>query len=148
MRTILLATTLLAMITLAPMAAAVHGSAYTAHGLATRNGATYDAIVKWTGYWNLEGLPPQSYLVQLSDTSTGDLVADSGAFPGQWASNCWCYSGTEFFFPYHGWANAGSELFDIRGLQTIQINTGNQFMVYVGNYLDYNLVLLVDDYAG
>lgn len=146
MRTILVASALLAMMTIAPMATAVHGSAYTAHGIGIRDGVAYDALVRWTGYWSATGEPFQSYSVVLTDASTGDIVLNSGFFPGGWTANCWCYSGTEFFFPYHGYSTQVG-LFNIYGIQTIHIATGSQFMVYAGNYADVTLSLIVDDYA-
>jgi hypothetical protein len=148
-RSHLFVTALLAMMIVPAFAGAVHGSAYTAHGLATLNGATYDAVVRWTGYWSPIGEPANSYVVTISDASTGDVVDYSGAFPGTWQAQCWCYAGsTEFFFPYHGWSSTQAVSFDLKGLQTINVPTASQFMLYVGNYEEYALVLIVDDYAG
>lgn len=146
MRThLLLAIATLAMT--APSALAVHGSPYTAYGVATLNGNVYDAVVEWTGYWNPTG-PSNSFIVTISVPNTGEVLVNNHLFPGTWQSPCFCYGGTEFFFPYHAWDTANDVNFDIKGLQTLQINTGNQFMVYVGNYNAYELVLVVDDYHG
>lgn len=125
---------------LAPsLASAVHGSPYTATGIAVGpDGSVLDAEVRWTGW------ATQSFVVTLVD-ATGNVIVDHDTFPGLETWQGPVYYNTEFF-QYHGWANpavGGSAHFDIRGYQIIQINTGQLWMWYIGNYEDYTLELVV-----
>ncbi|HEV8361787.1 MAG TPA: hypothetical protein VGR28_15160 [Candidatus Thermoplasmatota archaeon] len=137
MRKILMLTAVAATMVVPSIAAAVHGSPYTATGLAVGvDGGVYAAEVSWTGWWT------QSFVVTLRDTVTNVAVVDHHTFRG---SETWqgpVYYGTEFFM-YHGVSLDASVDFDLRGWQFIQIATGNLWMGYIGSYQGYTLELVV-----
>jgi hypothetical protein len=127
-------------------AGAVHGSPYTANGIAfAPDGSIYNVRVQWTGYWSPDpSLPYSSFIVTLT-TLTGAPVS-SDVFPGQEWWNGPIVANNEIF-GYHGWAQVqagGSPHFDITGTQIINISTGLLYMEYVGNWYDYRLELIVN----
>jgi hypothetical protein len=134
----------LAMLMLAPSALAVHGEAYDAYGTATRvvgtNVENYLVHVHWGGYFS------PTFAVEIMDMSGNPLLTDS--FPGLWQAagpNLLLFE----ILAYHGWASptaGGSVHFDILGVQGQQVLNGapnKAVMLYVGNYYEYRLALVV-----
>jgi hypothetical protein len=142
-KTILAALALGSLMIVPGFAGAVHGSPYTANGIAIGpDGVMYNFRVHWTGYWNTNGEPLYSYVITLSDTN--GVVISQETFPGVETWQGPVVSNIEFFV-YHGWAQpGGSAHFDIQGLQVINISTGLLTMEYVGNWYNYQLELIVN----
>jgi hypothetical protein len=127
----------LALLTIAPTAMAVHGSPYTAYGIAMLGTEVFDITVQWTGWWT------RQYVVTITDQVTGgQLVYDPFAGYETWP---WgrVYGNTEILL-YHGYSAQNAAHFDIKGYQTINLQTGVQNMLYVGNYDSYTIMLIVD----
>jgi hypothetical protein len=126
----------MSLMTVAPGVLAVHGSPYTAYGIAVRDNMVFDATVHWTGWWT------RSYVVTITELTGTDVVGPVG-FPGYEQLQGGAYYWGEFFW-YHGYSLDPTHDFDITGIQTINFNTGAQHMLYTGNYGPYELVLIVD----
>jgi len=127
---------LAATLTIAPSAMAVHGSPYTAKGLAIdAEGDVHTAIVEWTGWWT------RTFKVTITDMTTNQVEV-SAEFRGYETWNGPVAFNTEFF-AYHGWSLDPAHSFDITGYQIIQIQTAFVTMGYTGYYGDYELVLFV-----
>jgi len=119
----------------------------------------YNANVLWGGFNPPPGLCFDCYRVTISDTTTGAVVAQA-VFLGMEQWGC-CVIGPaggvyQELFQYHGchstaisW-NGGTcqdaPDFDIYGLQSINVNTAQQAMLYEGWMNQFALVLYVDTY--
>jgi hypothetical protein len=140
----ILAAAALALVMLAPPVLAVHGEAYDAYGTGTRVVGTdvqnFLVHVYWSGYYG------HTFTVEISDLSGNLLTTES--FPGLFQA-----AGPVIYLfevlAYHGWASptaGGSVHFDIIGVQGQQVAGGGPdkaVMLYVGNYYDMRLALVV-----
>lgn len=170
MRVTLAATIACVLLTVAPAGVGVHGEAYDAYGIATRcgeptvvgpigplwaeavpnpttcDGVAYLAEAHWSGYdWTSSCI--QCMTVVIRDTAGNPLVTEQ--FPAYWTAQ----GPVLYYFEtlvYHAWATDGSAHFDIKGVQNQQVVGGGPnkaIMLYVGNYKDYALTLVVDGYT-
>jgi hypothetical protein len=137
----------------APSVVAVHGEAYTAYGLATNAaGQVLNAEVHWSGYTPVEGCSSGwsgCFTVTLS-TLDGVVVVQENV------AGSWYATGPVFYFfeilNYQAWATEAGcgqtscpHLY-IRGFQGQQVAGGAEqkaIMLYVGNYWDWQLSLVV-----
>ncbi|HEV8361789.1 MAG TPA: hypothetical protein VGR28_15170 [Candidatus Thermoplasmatota archaeon] len=137
---------------MAPPSVAVHGEAYTAYGTAINAaGELLFAEVHWSGYdWTSScGSGWGCFTVTLT-TPDGAVVVQEQV-PGFWSANGPVY----YFFEilnYQAWAaESGCSATScphllIRGLQGQQVTNGGEqkaIMLYVGNYWDWQLQLVV-----
>jgi hypothetical protein len=136
----LLGAVALVAMTLVPSVLAVHGEPYDAYGTAVgANGSVLLARVSWSGWWD------QTFTVTLKDPATSAVVTNE-VFRGVYQiSGGWGYGGWEFL-PYQAWAQDGQSHFYITGGQAQAVTNGGPnkaVMLYVGNYWDYQLQLVV-----
>ncbi|HEV8361786.1 MAG TPA: hypothetical protein VGR28_15155 [Candidatus Thermoplasmatota archaeon] len=133
MRKTLMLAAVAAVLVVPSIATAVHGSPYTAKGIAVDplTGAVLEAEVSWTGWWT------QTFIVKLNGVT--NLQSE---FRGLESWSGPIYYNTEFF-SYHGWSADPAVHFDITGFQIIHIPSGTLTMAYRGTYENYNLVLVV-----